>query len=148
MHAQVLVVVVALAACRGNATPGPRESLGAGMLSWGFVAVRYRLIISPLVLCLFGALIGAGVPRFEVDQGSISEWVAQGTRLEQQIKDWDTYVDDSVTDRISAASRLHLPRISAASHPHLGCISAGTSTTRSPTARTRTSSSRPRTAPT
>ena len=58
----VLVVVVALAACRGNATPGPRESLGAGMLSWGFVAVRYRLIISPLVLCLFGALIGAGMP--------------------------------------------------------------------------------------
>ena len=98
----VLVVVVALAACRGNATPGPRESLGAGMLSWGFVAVRYRLIISPLVLCLFGALIGAGVPRFEVDQGSISEWVAQGTRLEQQIKDWDTYVDDSVTDRTYA----------------------------------------------
>jgi len=99
----VIGMLVAILSKKGaNCTLVSQTSLAGCMLSWGFTVVRHRLALLAVVLIVYLALVGAGLPRLVVDEGSLSEWVPSGGRLEKQIQDWDTYVDNSVTDRTYA----------------------------------------------
>lgn len=100
----VLMLIVSKTSSRSPFEVGivPKAKLGAAMLHWGFIVTKYRYVVVVLVLALYGSLAGAGFPRIKMDQGSSEEWVPRGSRLQQRINDFNTLVDDSVSDRTYA----------------------------------------------
>jgi len=48
---------------------------------------------------IFFIFLATGMHAIEQDRGQVWDWVPAGGRFERQLKEWDQYVDKSVTDR-------------------------------------------------
>jgi len=103
----LLIVILALVVLIGTNKPldcSPVSQSGLGQLTfwWGRTSAKYFFVFAPALLIVYLCLACVGLPQVEQDRGSTFDWVPAGTRFYNNLKEWDTYVDNSITDRTTA----------------------------------------------
>lgn len=102
----ISVVAMGVSIAMGNRVdsgPVPSSTLSKGMFSWGSMLGQpgCGLPVFAVVGIVF-IVLASGMSQIEQDRGAAWDWVPSGGRFERQLKEWDHYVDDSVTDRTTA----------------------------------------------
>ena len=101
-----LCVAIALAVlmARGKpleSSPLPSSELTRATFHIGRNVALARVPIMIMIIATYATLAGVGWGEYSYSN-EVYNWVPSGGRYEKQLREWDQYVDDSVTDRTTA----------------------------------------------